>query len=63
MVSIEIQTDLRMDAAGTATFLAGVLIAARHAVHVCRRPAEIGEVAFEVGHLDDLLHLAEDALF
>ena len=63
VVGVEVRTDLRMDAAGTAAFLAGVLIAARHAVHVCRGSAEVGEVAFEVGHLDDLLHLAEDALF
>ena len=62
VIGIEVRTDLRMDATGTAAFLAGVLVAARHAVHVCRGPAEVGEVALEVWHLDDLPDLAEDVL-
>ena len=62
VVGIEVRTDLRMDAAGTSAFLTGVLIAASHTVHICRGASEVGEIAFEVRHLDDLPHLAEDAL-
>ena len=62
MTGVEVRADLRMDAAGTSALLTGILVAPVHAVHVGRGSAEVGEVAFEVGHLDDLLHLFQDAL-
>ena len=34
-----------------------------HHIHVGRRSAEVREVALEIGHGNDLLHLAQDALF
>ena len=62
MTGVEVRADLRMDAAGTSALLTGILVAPVHAVHVGRGSAEVGEVAFEVGHLDDLLHLFQNAL-
>ena len=57
VVGVEVRTYLRMDAAGALTAFAGVDIASVHAVHVGRRTAEVAEIAFEIRHLDDLLHL------
>ena len=34
-----------------------------HHIHVGRRSAEVREIALEIGHGNDLLHLAQDALF
>ena len=62
VVGVEVRTDLRLDATGTTAFLTGILVASRHAVHVGRGAAEVGEIAFEVGHLHDLFHLSENAL-
>ena len=62
VVGVEVRADLRMDAAGALAFLAEVLVAPAHTVHVRRRPAEVGEIALEVGHVDHLPYLAEDAL-
>ena len=63
MVGVEIRAYLRMDATGTTAFLAGIEVAPVHAVHIGRGSSEVGEVALEVGHLDDLLYFLEDALF
>ena len=62
VVGVEVRTYLRMDAAGALTAFAGVDIASVHAVHVGRRTAEVAEIAFEIRHLDDLLHLFQYAL-
>ena len=62
VVGVEVGTDLGMYAAGSLAPFAGGVVAAVHAVHVGRGSAEVAEVAFEVGHLDDLLHLAQYAL-
>ena len=62
VVGIEVRTDGGMYAAGTGTALACLLVASAHAIHVGRRSAEVGEIAFEVGHLSHLLHLAQYAL-
>ena len=50
-----------MDAAGTLAAFAGSMIAAMHAIHVGRRSAQVAEVAFEVGHLNDLPYLSQYA--
>ena len=57
MVGIKVRTDLRMDATGPAALLAGIEVAAVHAVHIGRWSTEVREVSLEVGHLDHLLHL------
>jgi len=57
VAGVEVRTDLRMYAAGSPALLAGVDVAAMHAVHIGRRSAEVAEVALEVGHVDDLFHL------
>ena len=57
MVGVEVGTDLRMDAAGALATFAGIEVSAVHAVHVGRGSAEVAEIALEIGHLDDLLHL------
>ena len=62
VVGVEVRTDLRLDATGSAAFLTGVLVAPRHTVHIGRGSTEVGEIALEVGHLHHLLHLAQDAL-
>ena len=62
VVGVEVGTDLRMDATGPPALLAVALVASAHAVHIGRGTAEVGEVAFEVGHPDDLFHLFQDAL-
>jgi len=51
-----------MYAAGAAAFPAGLDVTSVHAVHVGRRAAKVADIAFEVGHLDDSSHLAQDAL-
>ena len=34
-----------------------------HLVHVCAGPAKIGKVAFETGHVSNLLYFSQDTLF
>ena len=62
MVGIEVGAYLRMDTAGTLAAFAGIEVAPVHAVHVGRRASEVGEIALEVRHLDDLFHFLDDAL-
>ena len=62
VVGIEVGAYLRMDAAGTLAAFAGIEVAPVHAVHVGRRASEVGEIALEVRHLDDLFHFLDDAL-
>ena len=57
VVGIEVGAYLRMDTAGALALLAGIEVATVHTVHVGRRTSEIAEIAFEVRHLDNLLHL------
>jgi len=61
MVCFKVRTDFRIHTAGAFAVLACPLIPACHAVHVGRRPAEVGQVAFEIGHFHHLLHLLQDA--
>ena len=62
VVGIQIRTNLGMYARWSLAALAGVRVVAVHAVHVCRRSAQIAKVALEVGHRDDLAHLLQDVL-
>ena len=62
VVGIEVGADFGMDAGGTLALLAAGLILALHAVHVGTRSTQIAQIAFEIGHLYDLLHFAENAL-
>ena len=43
-----------------ATFAQRTILSA-HLIHIGRRAAQVGKIAFEVGHLDDLLHFAQNA--
>ena len=63
MAGVEVRTYLRMDAAGALAVFTGLQVAAVHAVHIGRRASEVAQVALEVFHLYDLLHLAQDAFF
>lgn len=63
VVGIKVGADLRMDATGSLAAFAGVEVTAVHAVHVGRRPAQVAEVAFEVGHRGNQLNLVEYAFF
>lgn len=50
VVGVEVGTWLGVEARRAQTSLASLGVASAHAVHVGRRPSEIGYVAFEVGH-------------
>jgi hypothetical protein len=63
VIGVEIGADVGVDARGALAYFAGALVAAGHAVHVGRGAAKVGEIALEVGHLDDLFHFAQDAFF
>ena len=57
VVGVKVRTYLRMDATGSLALLASLDVAPFHAVHVGRGSTEVGEIATEIGHLGDLLHL------
>ena len=61
MVCFKVRADFRIHAAGPLAVFTRPLVSACHAVHVGRRPAEVGQVAFEIGHFHHLLHLLQDA--
>ena len=63
MVYIEVGTDFGVDARGALALSADVEVATAHAIHIGRWAAQVGEIAFEVGHFDDLPHFAQDAFF
>ena len=62
VVGVEVGAYLGMYAAGAAAFLAGTEVASVHAIHVGTGATEVAEIAFEVGHLGDLLYLFQYAL-
>ena len=62
MVGVEVGTYLGVDAAGTPAFVAGILIVSPHSIHIGAGTAQIGEVALEIIHLNDLSYLSQDAL-
>ena len=63
VVCIEVGAYSGTDARGAFAATAYVAVFAVHHVHVGRRTAEVGEVAFESRHLYHLFHFAHDALF
>ena len=63
MTCVQVRTYLRIDAAGTLAPFADVFVATAHAVHISRRSAQVTQIPFEVGHLDNLLDLPQYALF
>ena len=63
VVGVQIFANGRMNARGTFAALAQAFVASLHAIHIGRRAAEVAEITFEVGHVGDLLHFAQDALF
>ena len=63
MVAVQVGAHLRVNTRGATALAAGFQLAAVHAIHVGRRAAQVGQVAFETGHLLDLLYLPQDAGF
>lgn len=63
VVGLEVFTDRWLDAAVARTFLAKRLVLARHAVHIGRGTAEVGNDTVEVLTLGEGLNLAEDRGF
>ena len=61
VVGVQVGADGRVDARGAAALLAEVEVASVHAVHVGAGASQVAQVAFEVGHLGDGLHLLQDA--
>ena len=62
VVGIEVRTNLRVYTRRALAHFAGFLILAVHSVHVGRRTAQIAQIALEIRHLDDFLHLLQNAL-
>ena len=62
MVGVQIRTDLRMDARGTLTLLAGLEVTTMHAVHVGTGTTKVAEITLEAIHLYHLFHLVQNAL-
>ena len=58
VVGVEIGTHGGVDTRGAPAAAAALRVASVHPVHVGRRPPEVRQVALEVGHLGDGLHLA-----
>ena len=63
MVGVEVRTYLWMNTTGTLAFLTCLDITPFHAIHIRGGTTEVGEIAFEVGHLNDLSDLFENTLF
>ena len=61
VIGIEIRAYRGMDATRTLTFLACLMVASMHTVHICRRTAKVAEIAFESRHFCHLFHLAQYA--
>ena len=62
VVGIEVRTNLRVHARWALAHLARLLVLAMHAVHVGRRTAQVAQIALEIRHFYDFLHLFQDAL-
>ncbi len=62
MVVVQVRAWLGVQAAGAHTFAAQIFIASAHTIHISRRSAKVGDVAFETFHLRHSLHLAQNRL-
>ena len=60
VVVVEIFARGRVQARRALAFLANVKVVAVHVVHVCRWPAKVGDVTFEVRHLCNLFSLVDN---
>ena len=60
MVGIQIGTDGWRNARGFLAMGTDRPVFSLHTVHIGRRTAQIAQIAFEAGHLSDLLHFAQD---
>ena len=59
VVCVEVGANLRVYARRALALLTRLVVAAVHAVHVCRGTAQVRQIALEVGHLHHLAHLAQ----
>ena len=50
-----------MDARGALALAAFVQVGSMHGIHIGTRSSKVTQIAFEVGHLGDGLHLSKDA--
>ena len=62
VVGVEIRAYRGMNATRTLAFLARLMVAAVHAIHISRRASKVAEISFEPRHLRHLLNLAQYAL-
>ena len=63
MICIQVGTNLRMNTRRTFTLLANGCILTLHTIHIGRGTTQVGEITFKVGHLNDFLHLIQNAFF
>ena len=63
VTGVEVGTNLRVYAAGTLAFLAGIQVASVHPIHIGAGASEVAKIAFEIRHLNDLLYLVDDTPF
>ena len=63
VVGLEVAAHGGLDATEAGAPFAEFLVAARHAVHVGRGAAEVGDNTVEVGTLNQLVHLAQNRVF
>lgn len=61
VVVVQVLAYLWMNTRRAAALLADGLVLATHAVHVCRRTSEVGDVTLEVGHVGYAFYLAQYA--
>ena len=63
MVCLHVFAERRVQAGGSGTFCAERFVSSFHAIHVGGWTSQVREVALEIGHFADFLHLSQDALF
>ena len=61
VVGVQVRTNLRVHARWALAHLARLLVLAMHTVHVGRRTAQVAQIALEIRHFYDFLHLSQDA--
>ena len=61
VVGVQVRAYLGIDTRRTLALAALVLVGTPHGIHIGTRSAEVGEIAFEIGHLGDGLDFLQDA--
>ena len=61
VVTTQVGANLRVDARWASALVAGFLVFAFHAIHICRRSSEVREVSPEIGQVCDSLYFAKYA--